>query len=799
MKNLTYILLGLILTACGKSTVNSVNTNYPYRDVATAAIKAYYYQRSGVAIEEQYAGVYARPAGHLDTHVQVHPSAATDSRPAGTVISSPYGWYDAGDYGKYIVNSAYTVGMMMMAYQWQPEYYQSLNVNIPESGSQVPDLLEEVMFNLKWMQTMQDEDGGVYHKLTTPTFESFIKPTECQQTRYVVMKATPATLDFAATMAMAARVYAPFPEYSNFCATALKQARRAWDWAIAHPDTYYDQAGMAKQFEPEIKTGAYGDNNCSDEFFWAATELWLATGEQPFEEAMRQHEPSHFTLPTWPNVAGLAMYERIDEYKDLFLDYIQSCPLEYGHGLKDFYWGCNGEACAGKGAAMLLAYRLTGEEKYLHSAEQTADWLMGNNPTGYCFITGFGEKPVMHPHHRLSASDDVEAPIPGWLAGGPNPLKQDGCNYFNVERAKCYADIEEAYACNEIAINWNATLIPLMAGLDKIHSTPAQALIHRLRFLSRRGIMFGHQDDPFYGTTWQWEKGRSDTYELVGDYPGVMGFDLGGLEEKHDKNLDSVPFEWMREEAINHVKNGGVITFSWHPRNPRTGSNAWDVSDPTTVQNILPGGEQHELFVEWMNDVATFLETLVDDKGEPIPFILRPWHEYNGSWFWWGRKNCTNEQWIALWNMFQDYMNERMPTNIVWCCSPNLDGNFTTEYLESRFPEAGRVDILGYDTYQWGTEKDFVTQSKADIAFLYAYAQEHGMLFTISECGIQNSPVADWWTRVFLPLTEGKEVCYFLPWRNWHREHFGAAKGLKTEKDFIKLYNNPRTLFLRDL
>ncbi len=323
--------------------------------------------------------------------------------------------------------------------------------------------------------------------------------------------------------------------------------------------------------------------------------------------------------------------------------------------------------------------------------------------------------------------------------------------------------------------------------------TPAKALIERLTELSKRGIMYGHQDDPFYGTTWQWEQNRSDTYELVGDYPGVMGFDLGGLEEGHDKNLDSVPFCRIREEAIKHVQRGGIITFSWHPRNPKTGGNAWDVSDPATVRSILPGGEQHELFVTWMQSLVDFLQTL------SVPFIFRPWHEYNGSWFWWGWNNCSNEEWLALWNMFQDYINERIPNTIVWCCSPNLDGNFTTEYLESRFPEPGRVDILGYDTYQWGTEKDFIAGSTKDIDFLYAYAQSHNMLFTISECGIQNSPVPDWWTRVFLPLTEGKEVCYFLPWRNWHREHFGAAKGLKTEKDFIKLYNNPRTLFLRDV
>lgn len=324
------------------------------------------------------------------------------------------------------------------------------------------------------------------------------------------------------------------------------------------------------------------------------------------------------------------------------------------------------------------------------------------------------------------------------------------------------------------------------------------ALLNRLDSLSERGIMYGHQDDPFYGTAWQWEKGRSDTYELVGDYPAVMGFDLGGLEEEHDKNLDSVPFDWMREEIVKHYEKGGIVTFSWHLRNPKTGGTAWDVSDKGTVRSILPGGAKHELFVTWMQKVVNFMLTLRTTGGQPIEFIFRPWHEYNGSWFWWGQKNCSDEEYIALWNMLQDYVNERVP-NIVWCCSPNLDGNFSVAYLESRFPDIQRVDILGYDTYQWGSEEDFIAGSKKDIDFLYAYAQTHGMLFTVSECGIRNSPVPDWWTRVFLPLTEGRKICYFLPWRNWHKEHFGAAKGLATEEDFIKLYNNPRTLFLNDL
>ena len=124
--------------------------------------------------------------------------------------------------------------------------------------------------------------------------------------------------------------------------------------------------------------------------------------------------------------------------------------------------------------------------------------------------------------------------------------------------------------------------------------TPAQALITRLDSLRQKGYMYAHQDDPFYGVTWQWERGRSDTYELVGDYPALMGFDLGGIEMGDAKNLDSVPFTWIREEAIKHVERGGIITFSWHPRNPRTGGTAWDVTDSTVVRNILPGGEQHE-------------------------------------------------------------------------------------------------------------------------------------------------------------------------------------------------------------
>lgn len=330
-------------------------------------------------------------------------------------------------------------------------------------------------------------------------------------------------------------------------------------------------------------------------------------------------------------------------------------------------------------------------------------------------------------------------------------------------------------------------------------ASPAESLQMRIDTLRKHGYMYAHQDDPFYGINWMWERGRSDTYELVGDYPGVMGFDLGGIEVGDLGNLDHVPFSWIREEAIKHVERGGIITFSWHPRNPRTGGNSWDVTDSTTVRNILPGGEQHEKFVGWMDAVVAFLRTITYEDGTPIPFILRPWHEYNGSWFWWGQKNCTDEQFLSLWVMFQDYVNAALPTNIVWAFSPNLQGNWTEEEFLKRYPGNDRVFLIGEDAYQWGTEEDFKKQLAADLDFLNGFATKNGKPIALTECGYQNSPDPTWWTHVLKPIMDRYPISYFLPWRNWYKEHFGASKGLSTADDFINLYKAENTLFLNDI
>ena len=316
---------------------------------------------------------------------------------------------------------------------------------------------------------------------------------------------------------------------------------------------------------------------------------------------------------------------------------------------------------------------------------------------------------------------------------------------------------------------------------------PRKQLIERLAALQKRGCMFGHQDDPFYGLTWEWELGRSDVREVCGDYPAVMGFDLGGIEMGDAKNLDSVPFLRIREELLAHVKRGGIVTISWHPRNPLTGGTAWDNGDTTVVRSILPGGSMHGKFQLWMQRVGSFLKTLCDDEGRRVPIIFRPWHENNGGWFWWGAKQCTAEDFRAMWCMLQDYLIGEGFDNLVWSWSPNLGlqaDDFKT------YPGDDRVDLIGLDAYQWGTEQDFVRQLNEDLQQLTAYCQQHGKLLALTECGLKNLSDPTWWSRVLKPQTDKYPLAYFHVWRNFKLEYFGPAPGEANAAYFNEMLNN---------
>jgi endoglucanase len=484
----------------GKYTlyVPGVGNSYPFgiktsvhKNVANATIKAFYFQRASIPLEEKYAGKWTRAEGHPDNKVLVHASAVSDKRLEGTVISSPRGWYDAGDYNKYIVNSGITTSTLLSLYEDFPEYMKTVKLNIPESTNQLPDVLDEILWNLRWMLTMQDpNDGGVYHKLTNPRFDAMVMPDKATAPRYVVQKGTAATLDFAAVMAQASRIFKKFPQQlPGLADSCIKASEDAYKWALKNPAAVYDQDANNKQYKPEVVTGAYGDKSFTDEFIWAAAELYVTTGKDEYYNKLKLPGNDKMQVPSWAQVKMLGYYtlaqnSSINTSNHPQLQQIKQRLLAYADTLIDgadknayktvmtksaanFNWGSNSNA-ANQGILLIKAYKLSHNKKYLDYALSNLDYILGRNGSGYSYITGHGSKTPMHPHHRPSVADGIIDPIPGLLSGGPNPGIQDGIKVPSTAPDEAYIDDDRSYATNEIAINWNAPMAYLANAIEAL-------------------------------------------------------------------------------------------------------------------------------------------------------------------------------------------------------------------------------------------------------------------------------------------------------------------------------------------
>lgn len=447
----------------------------PYGEIANAAVKALYFSRCSYPILPEFGGKWSRKAGHPDTEVYVHKSAVSEGRPEGFVLSSPGGWYDAGDYNKYIVNSSISVYTMLLSYEMFPEYWNKRILNIPESGNNIPDVLDETLFNLNWMLTMQDADGGVYHKCTELQFSGFEMPENTNPKRYVVQKNTQATLDFAATMAHASILLRNFntelPGLADKCRNA---AIKAWEWCLKNPSIIYRQP-------KDIGTGGYNSRDIRDEWFWAGVEMAILTGSSFPDSLLTKLK---FQTPTWGDVAQLGMITALRNKDKIKPDIYRNCEkifLEYADKLVntsvnsaypislDFWnWGSNSDV-ANQGLLKVVAWSLTGNEKYMKSAINDMNYITGVNPTGYCYITGIGEKSPMKIHHRPSAADNIVDPVPGFLVGGPNTSVWHDCpDAKNRSKlpALSFVDEECSYSTNEICINWNTPLVFLAGALS---------------------------------------------------------------------------------------------------------------------------------------------------------------------------------------------------------------------------------------------------------------------------------------------------------------------------------------------
>ncbi len=453
-----------------------------YADAFYLAMRSYYGQRCGTAVDlgPRFPG-YKHAACHLQG--AYHPSSGKSGEHA-----SAKGWHDAGDYGRYVVNSGISTGTLLWAWEMYGGRLKEVKLDLPETGNGSPDILNEIRWNLDWMLSMQDEDGGVWQKQTSERFCDFIPPEKDTLISYVIgtgkdpYKSSCATADFAAVMAIAARAYRPFDAaYADRC---LRAARQAWDWLGKYPDVRFrNPAG--------VSTGEYGDGDCTDELLWAAAELGRTTGDAAYEGYFLAHYAAFLKTirpagpPSWGDVAPLALWtyalghgknaaavaaitQDSAEAARQIVERTARHPYHMSLTPADYIWGSNG-VVGNYAVQLLVANALQPDRRFVDTAIDNLHYLLGRNTFSLSWVTQLGENPLHHPHHRPSAG--MAEPWPGLLAGGPNRGRQDAAmrKMPSGPPAKMYLDEQASYASNEVAINWNAPLVFVLAGALEGH------------------------------------------------------------------------------------------------------------------------------------------------------------------------------------------------------------------------------------------------------------------------------------------------------------------------------------------
>ncbi len=444
-----------------------------YDDLLKELFLFFYRQRCGCAVEGDVAGKWAHPECHT-AEANIY-----DTKDYKEVNG---GWHDAGDYGRYIVAGATSVADMFMAYEDFTNLWKSDDLGIPESGNGIPDILDEARYELDWMLKMQDEaTGGVYHKVSCGDFPGYVMP-DGETKKLIIAPISPtATGDFAAVMAMASRIYAPYD--SEFAKTALEVAVKAWDYLEANPN----MEGFKNP--PGIYTGEYGDGDSGDERYWAAVELLKVTGEQKYkdfaENSIRSRVPVGMgwdAMGTYANAAYLSLPEDLHdaELKGKIVETLKNVAGEYLNNVRtdgymcdlgtNYCWGSNLSVCT-YARLMLLTEKYAPEMEGLSTAAyDQLSYLLGQNAVSYSFVSGFGTKCTSNSHHRPSICKSSE--MPGMVAGGPNGGCEDGIAGKALKGqppAKCYIDDSGSYSTNEVAIYWNSPVLYLVSAIINQH------------------------------------------------------------------------------------------------------------------------------------------------------------------------------------------------------------------------------------------------------------------------------------------------------------------------------------------
>lgn len=321
-------------------------------------------------------------------------------------------------------------------------------------------------------------------------------------------------------------------------------------------------------------------------------------------------------------------------------------------------------------------------------------------------------------------------------------------------------------------------------------------LYNRLFDLMDKGIMVGHQDALAYGHDWYKEFGRSDMKDVTGDYPAVIGWELGHVEIGAEYNLDSIYFSDMKQYIKETYKRGGITTVSWHGDNIVTGNTAWDCAQDSVVRSILPHGSNHVKYLTWLDRVADFFLDLKDDDENYIPVVFRMYHEHTGAWFWWGSAQCTPEEYKHLWIMTVNYLRDNKKAhNLLYAYSPSDNTKDEAEFLE-RYPGDNYVDIIGYDCYAAGSDSMSVAGYKItmdrNLDIITSYAAKANKLPIIGETGMESIPYSTYFTETVYPVINKYKIGWVLFWRNaWEKDkpqHFYAPYAGHSSADDFKVF-----------
>jgi mannan endo-1,4-beta-mannosidase len=342
--------------------------------------------------------------------------------------------------------------------------------------------------------------------------------------------------------------------------------------------------------------------------------------------------------------------------------------------------------------------------------------------------------------------------------------------------------------------------------IDPKATAQTKALYENLYLISREHTLFGHQHATEYGHGWQGDKNRSDVKSVVGSHPAVIGVDLMGFTDTDSSGIIRYKNELGRN-VVDTYERGGVTTISWHFSNPvAKGGFYWvDSLSKPAVKYIIPGGDAHEKYKTILRGIGEWANSLKASDGKIVPVIFRPYHEFDGGWFWWGAPHCSRDEFVTLWRFTVSYLRDSLDVhNFIYAFSPDNRFNSEAEFLE-RYPGDEWVDMVGMDNYgDMGRDGYNLDRAVKKLKIVSNYADKKNKLAAFTETGLESIPNPTWWTETLLKVMKTKDLhlAYILVWRNDRTSpthYYAPFPGHSSVPDFMRFFNDPYTLFESDL